>query len=62
MKIKYDVKSIFLNSLNNLLEKLSLNISDIDRVNIEIKKIEKLKNKVEQYKSAKKLVHKYFNM
>ena len=61
MKTKYDFKSIFKNKLNSLFEKFHYNISEIDKTNIDIKKIKKIKNKDEQLSSAKKLVQKYPN-
>lgn len=61
MKAKYDFKSIFKNKLNSIFEKFSLNVSEIDRINIDIKKIKKIKNKDEQLLSANKLVKEHPN-
>ncbi len=61
MKTKYDFKSIFKNKLNSLLEKFHYNVSEIDSINIDIKKIKKIKNNDEQLSSAKQLVQKHPN-
>ena len=41
MKTKYDFKSIFKNKLNSLVEKFHYNISEIDKTNIDIKKLKR---------------------
>tara|TARA_A100001011_G_C14321973_1_gene851215 strand:- start:1106 stop:2533 length:1428 start_codon:yes stop_codon:yes gene_type:complete len=59
MRFNYDYKSIALNFLNKILEKVSLNLVKTEKSELEIKKLKKLKDTQEFKTQVNSLINKY---